>query len=55
MRELSNGTDVQLTPQEAQEYQSKGYVLIWKDKIGHRNGEPSKRIYYVVGRWGRND
>jgi len=53
LKELINGTEVQLSPEEAQEYQSKGYVLIWKDKVKHYKGEPSTRTYYVVGKWGR--
>ncbi len=40
----------ELTPQEAQELNKKGYKLLWIHKTTHHKGEPKLRLYELIGK-----
>ena len=44
------GQTYDLTPQEAQELHKKGFILVWKNKTEHSEGEPKIREYTYVGK-----
>lgn len=50
MKELRTNEIIELSPQEAQEYNKLGYVLVWQDKEEHNEGLPKIREYQVIGR-----
>ena len=50
MKELKLNEIIELTPQEAQEYNKLGYVLLWLDKDKHSEGLPKIRKYQCLGR-----
>lgn len=49
--ELRAGTIVKLSPQEAKDYNKKGYVLRRMDGHEHKDEKPNPREYRVIGKW----
>lgn len=45
----------ELSPEEAQNLNKKGYVLVWVHKTLHDKGEPKMRLYELVGKWIKED
>jgi len=52
VKDFQQGRVYELTPQEASNLCSQGYVFNWLDKKnGHNNGEPKIRKYLFIGKW----